>query len=283
MRQIIAGLAVLILFTAAFAQDEPKPKRAPSTAEERQRFAALTHKLEQTPLDKSLYKDKIWAKQWLEDVPDINVNICAPILFGLDFVAEQNRYTPQLSYQATFGSATYIIEHPDKKGDTAAQFVAGVESALKSYSAIVKDEPSGQVQSSGWSAGKAETGKAGGLCPRGQQGLRRQKRRKAALGAQLFCARCGEQIPDATEICQLCGQETTLKLGPVAATTPAKSVPYDFVAIPQDLGQPKALADGFCSIAYLSLFLVPILCDRAFLPFFIFSLTSRAGFSFTYS
>ncbi|SRR5579871_4618115 len=142
MRYRSAILFLLILLCiASIAQDEPKPKRAPSTAEERQRFAALTHKLEQTPLDKSLYKDKIWAKQWLEDVPDINVNICAPILFGLDFVAEQNRYTPQLSYQATFGSATYIIEHPDKKGDTAAQYVAGVESALKSYSAIVKDEP----------------------------------------------------------------------------------------------------------------------------------------------
>ena len=140
--RLVLSLFFMLALAAAFAaQDEPKPKRAPSTAEERQRFAALTHKLEQTPLDKSLYKDKIWAKQWLEDVPDINVNICAPILFGLDFVAEQNRYTPQLSYQATFGSATYIIEHPDKKGDTAAQYVAGVESALKSYSAIVKDEP----------------------------------------------------------------------------------------------------------------------------------------------
>jgi hypothetical protein len=130
---------LLFLCIVSFAQNEPK--RAPSTAEERQRFASLTHKLEQTPLDKSLYKEKIWAKKWLEEVPDINVNICAPVLFGVEFIAEQNTYMPQLSYQATFGSATYIIEHPDKKGDTGAQYVAGVESALKSYSAIVKTEP----------------------------------------------------------------------------------------------------------------------------------------------
>ena len=130
---------MLLLLTAAFAQDEPK--RAPSTAAERQRFLALTRKLEQAPLDKSLYEEKKWAKQWLEAIPDVNVNICAPILFGVDFVTEQNRYTPQLSYQATFGSAAYIIEHPDKAGDMDAQFLAGVESALKSYSAIVKDDP----------------------------------------------------------------------------------------------------------------------------------------------
>jgi hypothetical protein len=128
-----------IVAATAFAQNEPK--RAPSTAEERKRFLALTRKLEQNPLDKSLYEDKKWAKQWLEDIPDINVNICAPLLFGVQFVMEQNRYTPQLSYQATFGSAAYIIEHPDKAGDTAAQFVAGVESALKAYSAILKSEP----------------------------------------------------------------------------------------------------------------------------------------------
>jgi hypothetical protein len=59
----------------------------------------------------------------------------------VDFLTEQNKYTPQLSYQATFGSAAYIIEHPDKAGDLDAQFIAGVESALKSYGSIVKSEP----------------------------------------------------------------------------------------------------------------------------------------------
>jgi hypothetical protein len=93
------------------------------------------------PLDKSLYEEKKWAKQWLEDIPDINVTICAPLMFGVDFISEQNKYTSQLSYQATFGSAAYIIEHPDKAGDLDAQFLAGVESALKAYSAIVKSEP----------------------------------------------------------------------------------------------------------------------------------------------
>ncbi|HZE79296.1 MAG TPA: hypothetical protein VE604_00260, partial [Candidatus Polarisedimenticolia bacterium] len=108
-----AGLIPLILFfTAVLSIAQNEPKHAPSTKEERQRFLALTRKLEQSPLDKSLYAEKTWAKKWLEDIPDINVNICAPILFGMDFVTEQNKYTPQLSYQATFGSAAYIIEHP---------------------------------------------------------------------------------------------------------------------------------------------------------------------------
>jgi hypothetical protein len=129
------------LASAGVAQNQTPPKRGPSTAEERKRFVTLTRKLEQNFLDQSLYEEKRWAKTWLEDVPDINVTICAPLLFGEDFVREQNKYTPQLSYQATFGSAAYIIEHPDKAADTAGQFVAGVESALRAYAAVVKNEP----------------------------------------------------------------------------------------------------------------------------------------------
>ncbi|HEY7406351.1 MAG TPA: hypothetical protein VIB39_22685 [Candidatus Angelobacter sp.] len=142
MRKAVVPLLILFslsIFPANGVQDEPK--RAPSTAEERTRFVNLTHKLEQNPLDKSLYQDKAWAKQWLEDIPDVNVTICAPVLFGLDFIKEQNKYTPQLSYQATFAEAVFIIEHPEKKSDTTAQFLAGVESALKAYTAIVKSEP----------------------------------------------------------------------------------------------------------------------------------------------
>jgi hypothetical protein len=145
----LISFLMLSVMAASFAQDEPK--RAPSTAQERQRFLALTRKLEQSPLDKSLYDEKAWAKQWLEDIPDINVNICAPVLFGTDFLREQAgepyKYTPQLSYQATFGEAAYIIEHPDKKGDTTAQYVAGVESALKAYSAILKTDAAAKSKS----------------------------------------------------------------------------------------------------------------------------------------
>jgi hypothetical protein len=133
---LLFGLGIAAALTA-----QNEPKRAASTAQERQRFVALTRKLEQNPLDKSLYQEKAWAKQWLEDVPDINVTICAPVLFGTDFIREQNKYTPQLSYQATFAGAVYIIEHPDKKGDTTSQYLAGVESALKAYSALVKSDP----------------------------------------------------------------------------------------------------------------------------------------------
>lgn len=133
-----AILALLAVCAVATAQDEPK--RGPSTPEERQRFLALTRKLEQTPLDKSLYAEKKWAKQWIEDIPDINVTVC-PTILGDDIVESHYLYAQELLYQVVFGSVAFIIEHPDKKNDQLAQYTAGVESALKAYKGILRADP----------------------------------------------------------------------------------------------------------------------------------------------
>jgi len=123
-------------------QDAPQdePKRAPSTPGERQRFVDLTRKLEQNPLDKSLYAEKKWALKWIEDIPDINVTPC-PTVLGLDLIASRYRYGSQLMYQVLFGNVVFLIEHPDKKNDSVAQYTAGVESALRAYKGILRADP----------------------------------------------------------------------------------------------------------------------------------------------
>src|SRR5215813_3601605 len=92
-----ASLIALILVSSwavsvSLAQNESK--RAPSTPEERQRSISLTHKLEQEPLDKSLYPEVKWAKKWLDDIPDVNVTVCAPFLFGVDSSARRTSTRP---------------------------------------------------------------------------------------------------------------------------------------------------------------------------------------------
>jgi uncharacterized protein DUF2569 len=41
----------------------------------------------------------------------------------------------------------------------------------------------------------------------------------------LFCARCGQQIPDATEICPLCGREASIHLNPPPAAPAPMAAP----------------------------------------------------------
>jgi hypothetical protein len=139
MRKATTLCFILLCFASwALAQDEPK--RGPSTSEERQRFVALTHKLEQNPLDKSLYAEKRWALDWIHDIPDINIVVC-PTVLGEDFLESRYRYADDLLYQVVFGNVVFLIEHPDKKSDLVAQYTAGVESALKAYKGILKADP----------------------------------------------------------------------------------------------------------------------------------------------
>lgn len=135
-------LPTILLSIFACAQDQDAPARGPSTAEERKRFVALVQKLEQSPLDKSVRPEVAWAEKWLNDIPDINVSICSAPLGNL--VEENYKYAGQISVQFAFGMAVYLIQHPDKAADRNAQYLAGVQEALRTYRSILKAEPRAQ-------------------------------------------------------------------------------------------------------------------------------------------
>jgi len=143
MRRSLSILLPIVFLTVfACAQDQDAPKRGPSTPEERKRFMTLVQKLEKTPLDQSLRPEALWAKNWLNDIPDINVSICPAPLGGL--VEEKYKYAGQVSIQFAFGMAVYLIQHPDKAADRNAQYLAGVQEALRTYKSILKSEPRAQ-------------------------------------------------------------------------------------------------------------------------------------------
>ncbi len=133
---------MLISCSLTFAQDTAK--RGPSTADERQRFLAITHKMADSPLDPGLSADRDWALRWLIEIPDINVDVCNAPLGG--FMDVHYKYTPQIIGQLTFSTGAFIIEHPDKAKDLGAQYVAGIEGALHAYQSILKTKPDATVK-----------------------------------------------------------------------------------------------------------------------------------------
>lgn len=144
MRKILAtSLLLLIASVAAFAQTDAPPKRGPSTAEERKRFVAIAHKMEDAPLDASLRKERDWALRWLIAIPDINVSPCDSEVLG-SFQASAYRYTSEIRGQFSFSMAAFMIEHPDKAKDVAATNTAGAEGVVKAYRAILRDDPMAQ-------------------------------------------------------------------------------------------------------------------------------------------
>jgi hypothetical protein len=140
MRRIISiALVIVSIGLLAGAQDQQDQKRPPSTPEERKRFVALVHKLEKTPLDQNLNSEVTWALQWLQDIPDVNVNICFDPLGR--FVNEEYRYDSRIRGQFVLGMGAFLIEHPQKTADNGATFLAGVESALRAYRSILRTKP----------------------------------------------------------------------------------------------------------------------------------------------
>lgn len=135
-RYLLTGLILISFSLAVAAQGN---ERGPSTPEERQRFVTIAHKLEQAPLDESLHKEREWAFLWLVQVPDVHVNICTAPLG--DFMKSKYKYSSEIVGQMTFSSGVFAVEHLGKPTDEAAQYLAGVEGALRAYQAILKSKP----------------------------------------------------------------------------------------------------------------------------------------------
>jgi hypothetical protein len=143
-KMFLLACAIMALAGMALGQDQDQHQRGPSTPEERKRFLAIAHKMEQNPLDPSLRKEREWAVHWIIDIPDINVNPC-PELLG-NFMESHYRYKAEINGQAAFSMAAFMIEHPDKTGDIVATNTAALEGALKAYRSILRIEPTAQSQ-----------------------------------------------------------------------------------------------------------------------------------------
>jgi carboxypeptidase Q len=141
-RLVVLSLFFLLALPAVItAQDA---KRGPATPEERQRFVAITHKMEAAPLDESLHSEREWALKWLVDVPDISVSVCIAPIDGPG--KKKYKYSPELMVQLTYSSAAFIIEHPEQAKDADAQHLAGVEGAVKAYQSILRTKPNAKSE-----------------------------------------------------------------------------------------------------------------------------------------
>ena len=110
-----------------------------STREERAQWVEVTRKLETIPLDDSVNQQGEAALKRLSDVHDVHVPLC-PGLLG-EFNEAKYKYRHEVTRQYMLASGAFMIESPDKAGDTEAMNLAAVGSALKVYSAILQQKP----------------------------------------------------------------------------------------------------------------------------------------------
>ena len=111
---LVLGLCVAIPQRAA--------AQGTSTPEERARWAEITHNLESNPLDQSVNKDGESALNRLSNAHDIHVPLC-PALLG-EFNDAKYKYRHEITRQYMLASGAFIIENPEKAGDTNAMNLA---------------------------------------------------------------------------------------------------------------------------------------------------------------
>ncbi len=125
-RQIIRGIATALLVLTLFASraGSVQEQRGPSTAEERARAVKVAHQLEEDPLGKDAKEQRAWMVQWIIEIPDITVNVCAEYFGSLP--NPPRGHSQEVFTQMMLSSAAFMIEHPDKIKDEQAVAVAGL-------------------------------------------------------------------------------------------------------------------------------------------------------------
>lgn len=98
--------------------------------------------LEKSPLDAKAADRRQWLLLWVTETPDYNVTAC-------DVLAEGQKpdapYSAELLAQQIFGNVAYQIAHPQGGHDEITLQMAGVESTLRTYQAIVARDPTAHI------------------------------------------------------------------------------------------------------------------------------------------
>ena len=125
------GFAACLLLGALVV--EAQSDRGPSTPEERQKALELVSFLESGPSAAEAKDATGWLVTWLSEVPDITVQFC---LAPLGSSRERKSVPPELTVHVMFSQAAFQIRNPEADSKSVEVYVAGVEGALRRYSAM---------------------------------------------------------------------------------------------------------------------------------------------------
>jgi hypothetical protein len=126
------SLIVLVLFSSVNASAQIDEKDAPATLIKATKF------LEEKPLDKEAKNIRSWALTWVIKTDKVSVTVCSMLVSGID---KKYKYSGEVFGQYTLGMAAFKLANPEKAKDEDAAQMAGIESALTSYEAMVKEQP----------------------------------------------------------------------------------------------------------------------------------------------
>jgi hypothetical protein len=129
-----------LLMTALFILFPAKALFGQVTKPDHLALIKASHFLEEKPFDKDAKDIRSKAILFVIQTDDVSVTVCGGDLMA-PILDKKNKNGSELIGQYTIGMAAYKLEKPDKKNDENAAQLAGLESTLKAYEAMVKEKP----------------------------------------------------------------------------------------------------------------------------------------------
>lgn len=131
----------LVTTNAAFSQEAAdKPKREPSTQEERAKAVEIAHRLEADPLGKDAKDLRSAMIGWLTEVPDLKLVVCDLVPELLQTKKDKN-FSAELFGQGIVSAGGFVAEEPSLSNDILLVNTAAVEGILNAYQSILKSHP----------------------------------------------------------------------------------------------------------------------------------------------
>jgi len=132
IRAVVSGATLLVLLTALCVSGQKDEKN------EREMLIKAAKFLEEKPFDEEAKNIRAWAITWVINTDKVNVKVCSLIVSGVD---KKYKYSGEIFGQYTIGMAAFKLANSDKVKDEDAAQLAGIESTLKSYEAMIKEQP----------------------------------------------------------------------------------------------------------------------------------------------
>ena len=102
------------------------------------RLIAAAKFLEQTPFDKKAKDVRRWALEWVIATDKVSVSLCGSLVSGVN-KGKEYKYSGETTAQYAIGMAAFKLANPGK--DEASAQLAGFESVLSAYEAMMKEQP----------------------------------------------------------------------------------------------------------------------------------------------
>lgn len=124
---IFALLMVALTAQVALAQDKRE--------KDRNSFINNTRLLEKKPFDPNADAARKWGFKWVSETDQVTIGLCSDTMRLIP--DKKNKFKAELLMQHMFGMGVFKLENPDRKDDEKAAQLAGLESMLRTYEAMV--------------------------------------------------------------------------------------------------------------------------------------------------